>query len=104
MPKSHPPYPPEFRTEAIRLLRTSGKSIAQIARELDVTSETLRIWRKQADIEDGLRHDGPTTEETEEVRRLRREVTILREEREILVKAAAFFARETGQHPEGTRR
>jgi transposase len=99
MPKSHPPYPPEFRAEAIRLLRTSGKSIAQIARELEVTSETLRIWRKQADIDDGLRHDGPTTDETEEVRRLRREVKTLREEREILIKAAAFFAKETGQTP-----
>jgi transposase len=81
------------------LLRTSGKSIAQIARELEVTSETLRIWRKQADIDDGLRHDGPTSDETEEVRRLRREVKTLREEREILIKAAAFFAKETGQIP-----
>jgi transposase len=99
MPKSHAPYPPEFRAEAIRLMRTSGKSIAQIARELDVTSETLRIWRKQADIDDGLRHDGLTTEETEEVRQLRREVKRLREEREILLKAAAFFAQETGQTP-----
>src|SRR5436189_192735 len=99
MPKNHAPYPPEFRDEAIRLMRTSGKSIAQIARELDVTSETLRIWRKQADIDDGFRHDGLTTEETEEVRQLRREVKRLREEREILLKAAAFFAQETGQTP-----
>jgi transposase len=99
MPKSHAPYPPEFRAEAIRLLRTSGKPTAQIARELDVTTETLRIWRKQADVDDGLRHDGLTTEETEEVRQLRREVKRLREEREILLKAAAFFAKETGQTP-----
>src|SRR5947209_7664414 len=63
MPKSHAPYPPEFRTEAIRLVRTSGKPMAQIARDLGVTSETLRIWMKQADIDDGLRHDGLTTEE-----------------------------------------
>lgn len=96
MPKSHAPYPPKFRAEAIRLLRTNGKSMAQIGRELEVTTETLRIWLKQADIDDGLRHDGFTAEETEEVRRLRREVT-LREEREILVKAAPFFAKETGQ-------
>ena len=86
MPKTRPPYPPEFRAEAIRLLRVSGKPVAQLARELDVSSETLRLWRKQADLDDGLRHDGLTTEETEEVRRLRREVTQLREEREILVK------------------
>lgn len=99
MPKSHAPYPPEFRAEAIRLLRTSGRSAAQIARELDITTETLRIWRTQADIDDGLRHDGLTTDETEEVRRLRREVKTLREEREILLKAAAFFAKETGQIP-----
>ncbi len=90
---------PRFRAEAIRLLRSSGKSAAQIGRELEVTTETLRQWLKQADIDNGLRHDGPTTEETEEVRRLRREVKILREEREILVKAAAFFAKETGQPP-----
>jgi len=99
MPKSHASYPPEFRAEAVRLLRTGGKSMAQIGRELDVTTETLRIWLKQADIDDSLRHDGLTTEETEEVRRLRREVKILREEREILLKAAAFFAKETGQAP-----
>jgi transposase len=99
MPKSHAPYAPEFRAEAIRLLRTSGKSMAQIGRELQVTTETLRQWIKQADIDDGLRHDGLTTEESEEVRRLRREVKILREEREILLKAAAFFAKETGQTP-----
>jgi len=73
--------------------------MAQIARELEVSTESLRLWRKQADIDDGLRHDGLTTEETEEVRRLRREIKVLREEREILVKAAAFFAKETGRTP-----
>ena len=99
MPKSHAPYPPEFRAEAVRLLRTSGKTMAQIGRELEVTTETRRQWLRQADIDEGLRHDGLTTEETEEVRRLRREVKTLREEREVLVKAAAFFAKETGQTP-----
>jgi transposase len=97
MPKSHAPYPPEFRGEAIRLVRSSGKSGAEIARRLEVSAETLRQWVRQADIDEGRRHDGLTTEETEEVRRLRREVKTLREEREILIKAAAFFARETGQ-------
>jgi transposase len=95
MPKSHAPYPPEYRAEAIRLVRSSGKPVAQIARQLEVCSETLRLWVRQADIDEGRRHDGLTTEETEEVRRLRREVKTLREEREILLKAAAFFARET---------
>ena len=79
MGQSHPPYPPEFRAEAVRLMRTSGKSMAQIARELNVSTEALRLWRKQADIDDGLRHDGLTTDETDEVRRLRREIKLLRE-------------------------
>jgi transposase len=96
MPKSKPPYPPEFRVEAMRLARTSGKPRAQIARELGVTGETLRLWLKQADLDDGKRHDGLTSDEQEELRRLRRENRILREEREILKKAAACFAQETG--------
>lgn len=95
MAKTHPPYPPEFRSEAIRLVRSSGQPAAAIARRLEVSTETLRLWVRQAEIDDGVRHDGLTTEETEEVRRLRREVRTLREEREILVKAAAFFAKET---------
>ena len=85
------PYPPEFRAEAIQLARTSGKPHAQIARELGMTGETLRLWLKQADLDEGKRSDGLTSEEQEELRRLRRENRILREEREILKKAAAFF-------------
>jgi transposase len=92
-------YPPEFRAEAIRLARTSGKPNTQIARELGMTTETLRKWLKQADLDEGKRQDGLTTEEREELRRLRKENRILREEREILVKAAAFFARETTSMP-----
>jgi transposase len=65
-----------------------------------VSYDTLRTWLRQADIDDGLRHDGLTTDETEEVRKLRREIKTLREEREILLKAAAFFAKETGQTPQ----
>lgn len=95
MPVSKPPYPPEFRREAVRLAQSSGKSRQAIANDLGVSVETLRLWVKQAEIDAGLRQDGLTTEETEELRRLRRENKILREEREILVKAAAFFARET---------
>jgi transposase len=97
MPKRHAPSPPQFRAEAIRLVRTSGKPMREIARQLEVTSATLRLWMKQADIDDGVRHDGPTTEETEAGRRLRREIKTLREEREIPGKAAACFAKETGQ-------
>ena len=99
MAKSHRPYPPEFRAEAIRLVRHSGKPSAEIARRLEGCTETLRLWGRQADIDDGRRHDGLTSQETEEVRQLRREVRRLREEREILLKAAAFFAQETGQTP-----
>ena len=99
------PYPPEFRAEAIRLARTSDKPRAQIARELGLTGETLRLWVKQAELDegqrsDGLSSDGLSSDEQEELRRLRRENRILREEREILKKAAAFFgppfAQETG--------
>ena len=96
MPTSKPPYPPEFRAEAIRLARSSGKSHAEIARQLGMTTETLRQWLQPADVDEGKRSDGLTTEEQEELRRLRRENRILREEREILGKAAAFFAKETG--------
>jgi transposase len=97
--KHTPPYPPEFRAEAIRLVRSSGKPRSEIAHDLGLTSETLRLWVKQADLDKGTRQDGLTTEEREELRRLRKENRILREEREILVKAAAFFARETTSIP-----
>ena len=93
------PSPPEFRAEAIRLVRTSGKPRSEIARDLGLTRETLRQWVKQADLDAGKRQDGLTTEEREELRRRRKENRILREEREILVKAAAFFARETTSTP-----
>ncbi len=92
MGRSQPPYPPEFRREAVQLVQTSGRSRNAIARDLGISTETLRQWVKQADIDAGVRHDGLTREETEEVRRLRREIKTLREEREILLKAAAFFA------------
>lgn len=96
MPRTRPPYPPEFREEAVRLARESGKPTAQIARDLGVSYESLRHWVKQADLDAGRRADGLTTEEREELRRLRRENRVLRMEREILKKAAAFFAKETG--------
>lgn len=96
MAKHMAPSPPEFRAEAIRMVRTSGRPRAQIARELGLTGETLRLWVKQADLDEGKRSDGLTSDEQEELRRLRRENRILREEREILKQAAAFFAQETG--------
>ena len=83
MPRSRPPYPREFLEEAVRLVRSSGRPIAQIARELGIAHGTLSAWVKQAELDAGLRNDGLTTAEREELRRLRRENRILREEREI---------------------
>jgi transposase len=80
VPPTRPPYPPEFKEEAVRLMRSSGKPLAQISRELDVSEQTLRNWRKQQEIDEGER-EGLTTEEREEFARLRRENKVLRQER-----------------------
>ena len=82
-------YSPEFKEEAIRLVQASEERypVAKIARDLDVSTETLRKWVNRAQIDAGER-DGLTTEQTEELRRLRKEVKVLKEEREILKKAA----------------
>ncbi len=95
MPRSRPAYPPGFRREAVELVRSSGRSILQVADELGVSPQSLRNWAKQAELERGERRDGLTSDEREELRRLRRENRRLVQEREILKAAAAFFARET---------
>ncbi len=95
MPPTRPPYPKEFKEEATRLTRSSEKPLAQISRELDVSEQTLRNWRKQEEIDEGER-EGLTTEEREELGRLRRKVKVLEQEKEVLRKATAFFAREDG--------
>jgi transposase len=94
MPKI-PPYSLQFRLEAVRLLRSSDRSVPQLARELGVSPQSLRNWSVQLDVDEG-RADGLSSSEREELRRLRRENRILSEEREILKKAAAFFAKEGG--------
>jgi transposase len=93
MPRTRPPYPPQFRREAVELLR-SGVALKQVAADLGVSEQTLRNWRRQQDVDAG-RADGLTSAEREELRALRRQVRRLEQEREILKKAAAFFARET---------
>ena len=98
MPKSRPPYPPEVRRQLIALVR-SGRDPEDLAREFEPTAQSIRNWVAQAGRDAGQRHDGLTTDEREELRKLRREVKTLREEREILKKAAAWFARETGSIP-----
>ena len=87
-------FTPEFKAHTVELVRTSGKSVGEICRDLDLTETAVRRWVAQADVDAG-RRDGLTTAEREELSRLRRENRVLRDERDILKKAAAFFARET---------
>lgn len=95
VPGPTPRYPAEFKEEAVRLYRSSRRSFSEVASELGISEETLRRWTKQAEIDHGQR-EGLTTAEQEELRRLRKEVKTLRQEKDILRKATAFFAREDG--------
>jgi len=84
----------EFKAQVVELCRTSGKSVGQVCRDLDLTETAVRRWVAQAEIDSGQRA-GLTTEERAELAQLRKENRILREERDILKRATAFFARET---------
>ena len=88
------PYPPEFKREAVELYRRSGKSLQTIAEELGIATESLRAWSKQQAIDSGER-EGLSTPEREELRELRRKLLRVEQERDLLKRAAAFFARET---------
>lgn len=87
-------YTAEFKAEAVRLVATSGKPLAQIARELGINEQTLHNWKKQAATRDGLGVEPDRFALEEENRRLRRENARLQEERDILKKATAFFANQ----------
>ena len=93
-PKYRKPYPPEFRREAVALYARTDRTLGEIAGDLGVSRESLRLWVQQAQIERGER-DGLTGDEREELRELRRRVLLLEQEREVLKKAAAFFVRES---------
>ena len=96
-------YPPEYKEQIVELVR-SGRSPGSLAREFEPSEQTIRNWVKQADLDEGRRSDGLTTEARLELLRLKREVKRLRMERDILKKAAAWFARESDSIPSGGTR
>lgn len=98
MGKTRPPYPPEFRQQMVELVRT-GRTPEELSREFEPSAQTIHNWVAQADRDAGRRSDGLTSEERTELSRLRRENRRLKVEREILSKAAAWFARETDSVP-----
>ncbi len=87
------PHPAEFRRRAIELTREGAKPLAHLAKDLGISESCLRNWRQQADVDEG-RREGLTSAEKEELTRLRKENRVLRMERDILSRAAAFFAAE----------
>jgi transposase len=98
MGRTKPPYAPEFRAEAARLAKASGQPLRATAEHLGVSVEALRAWVKQAEVDGGER-EGLTSEERAELARLRREVRVLRMERDLLKRATAYFARESEPTP-----
>ncbi len=103
MRKSQKRYPAELQEQLVRLVH-AGRSAKELAREYEPSEQTIRNWVKQVELDEGTRSDGLTTEERQELGRLRREVARLKEEREILSKAAAWFAQETEKKSKGSSR
>ena len=101
MPKSHRPYAPEFRRQMVDLVR-AGRTPEELSREFEPTAQAILNWVKQADCDEGRKPEGATSAERQELSRLRRENRVLRQERDILAKAAAWFARETAVIPPGS--
>jgi transposase len=99
MPKTRPPYDPEFRSQILEMVEKEGREPADLAREFGVTASTIWKWVRQAELDTGKRTDGMKTDEKEELARLRRENARLKEERDILKKAAAWFAQEAASGP-----
>ena len=99
MGKNQFSYPPEYRARMVELVRT-GRTAEELSREFEPSAQSIRNWVQQADRDEGRRQDGLTSPEREELGRLRRENRQLKLEREILAKAAAWFARETGSVPD----
>ena len=97
--KVPPPYPPEIRLEAVRLVREGGVTIKDAAATAGCSEQTMRNWVLQSERDDGSRRDGLTTDEKSELAQLRRRVRVLEQEKEILKKAAAWFAKETHSTP-----
>lgn len=95
VPRTRPAYPSEFRSEAVELLR-GGRSPRDVSEALGVSEQTLRNWRRQDQVDRRERDDGLTTDERGELAKLRRENQRLRQERDLLKRAAAFFAAENG--------
>jgi len=95
VPRTRPPFPPEFRREAVELMRVTDKSLPQLSKDLGVSQQTLRNWRRQAQVDQQGERDGLTRVEREEIRELRKRLRTAEMEREVLRKAAAFFARES---------
>lgn len=94
-PRPRRSFTPEFKAEVVELVRQPGNTAGSVARDLSLTETAVRSWVKQADIDTGRRSDGLTSDERAEMARLRKDLREAREERDILKRAVAFFARET---------